>query len=95
MRSKGLPYLSSNCLSYLWPLTFCPTPVPFTRRPNSTRFRIRSSVALWVNGSSSSTPWSRASLTSSACRRIEYFGLCQLPVTACFVGAKGFGVSSW
>ncbi len=88
-------YFATNVLSCLWPLTCCPTPVPLTRNPSSTLFRNLSSVPLTENGNSSSTWCSRASLTSSACRRSEYLGSWNFPVTGCFWDWKGFGDSSW
>lgn len=78
-------------LSHFLPLTFSPTPVPFTLRPFSCRFCNLYIVPLTVNGNSSSTPCCRASFTRSACRLNENTGSCHRPVTACFWGWKGFG----
>lgn len=77
--SCGIPsiacFLSSNLflivLSQIFPLTFCPTPVPFTRNPCSFLFCILVSVPLTVKGNSSSTPCALASFTSSPCNRNE------------------------
>jgi hypothetical protein len=77
-----------------FPFTRCPTPVPFIRSPFSARRRTRSSVPFTVNGSSSSTPCCRASLTTSACRRSENAGSCLLPVIAWRYAANGDGALS-
>merc|ERR1711939_4604 len=53
------------------PLTFWPSPVPFTRRPCSMRFCCLISGCLGEGGMSDSTLCAVASLKRSACRRSE------------------------
>ena len=65
---SSLPFMVR---SQSFPFTFCPTPVPLTRKPCSSLLCIRNSVPLVVNGRSSSTPCFLASLTRSACLRNE------------------------
>jgi len=84
---SNLPFMD---LSHSFPFTFCPTPVPLTLNPFSSRLLCFSTVPFTVKGSNSSTPCWRASFTSSACLRRLNTGSCHLPVTGCFCALKGF-----
>lgn len=65
------------------------------REPSLTLRARLTSVFFSLRGSSSSTPYWRASLIRSACRRAEYTGLCQRPVSSCLDGWNGLCVSAW
>ena len=64
--SSNLPF---NVLSHNLPLTFCPTPVPFTLNPFSILFRSISDGSFGDHGSKGSTLCWSASFMSSAWRR--------------------------
>lgn len=80
-----------SVLSQLFPLTFCPSPVPLTINPCSMRRASFSPGFLIVQGKRSTTPWADANLTRSACLRRPNVGPFQRPVVKFLVGRKGFG----
>jgi hypothetical protein len=80
-----------SVLSHALPLTFCPSPVPFTINPVSMRRASFSPGFLIVQGSRSTTPCKDASLTRSACLRRPNVGPCHRPVVKFLEGRNGLG----